>query len=229
MKNYQLEENIVYEDTEIIVCYKPAGLPVQSARMGAMDLESMLRNYLAVKLKGREMPYLAVIHRLDQPVEGILVFAKTPGAAKELNRQLTAHKMEKRYLAVVQGKPETPEAVLIDELEKDAKTNTSKVVSKKTQKSKQAELSYQLLKTIGEQSLLDISLKTGRHHQIRVQMAHAGMPLVGDSKYNPNWQATRSNPALCAAKLSFMHPKTRKQFTYEIRPQGEMFQSFLDL
>ncbi|MGI6095985.1 MAG: RluA family pseudouridine synthase [Lachnospiraceae bacterium] len=229
MNAFELENNILYEDQEILVCYKPAGFPVQSARIGTMDMESALRGYLAAKRTGREMPYLAVIHRLDQPVEGVLVFAKTQSAAKELNRQLTSHAMEKRYLAVVQGYPKEKEAILTDYLEKDGKTNTSRVVSKRTAQSKQAVLSYQLVQTIGEQSLLSICLKTGRHHQIRVQLSHAGLPLVGDTKYNPGEKGKQKSLALCASSLTFMHPKTRKQFTYTVQPHGEIFQPFLDL
>ena len=101
----KIEDYILFEDKEIIVCRKPAGIAVQNARIGAMDLESSLKNYLAMQASGgRRIPYLAVIHRLDQPVEGILVFGKTPEAAKSLSAQITAGKMEKIYLAVTYGK-----------------------------------------------------------------------------------------------------------------------------
>ena len=228
MKAYNLKEHILFEDESIIVCYKPAGLAVQNAKVGRMDLESMLRNYLASKMGGRQMPYLAVIHRLDQPVEGILVFAKTQDAARMLNQQLTSYQMKKEYLAVVKGVPKEKEAVLIHELEKDTKTNSSRVVKKKTSQSKRAELSYCLEKTIEETSLLRIVLKTGRHHQIRVQLSHMGMPLIGDNKYNPDVKEVKMTPALCAAKLSFLHPKTKKQLTFTVCPCGEIFQKFFD-
>lgn len=227
----KIDYKIEYEDEDILICYKPAGLPVQSARVGTMDLESALRQYLSSRNGRRDPSYLAVIHRLDQPVEGILVFAKTPEAAKELNRQMVSHEMEKKYLAVVDGIPQKTEGRLVDELEKDRKSNLSRVVLSKTAGSKTAVLSYCLEKTVGERSLLSIWLRTGRHHQIRVQLSHAGLPLAGDTKYNPKekerdgWRQL----GLCAVSLSFTHPGTRKKFTWAIQPQGEIFQFFLAL
>ena len=121
----KIEDYILFEDKEIIVCRKPSGIAVQNARIGAMDLESSLKNYLAMQDGGgRRIPYLAVIHRLDQPVEGILVFGKTPEAAKSLSAQITAGKMEKIYLAVTYGKQAEAgkkEKVLEDYLKKDFK------------------------------------------------------------------------------------------------------------
>ena len=132
----KIEDYILFEDKEIIVCRKPAGIAVQNARIGAMDLESSLKNYLAMQDGGgRRIPYLAVIHRLDQPVEGILVFGKTPEAAKSLSAQITAGKMEKIYLAVTYGKQAEAgkkEKVLEDYLKKDGKSNTSSVVNAHT-------------------------------------------------------------------------------------------------
>lgn len=219
MNNIKIEDTILYEDKEMIVCCKPAGFPVQSKRPGCMDLESALRNYLAAKGEGT---YLAVIHRLDQPVQGVLVFAKNKESAAKLSQQIQQGKMEKKYLAYVQGKPEEKEGHLVNELEKDARTNTSRVVEKKTSSSKRAELDYRVLKETREGSLVEIHLHTGRHHQIRVQMAYAGMPLFGDTKYNPGekdrtqWQQI----SLCAYKLSFFHPKTKKKMEFQVNPVG---------
>ena len=145
----KIEDYILFEDKEIIVCRKPAGIAVQNARIGAMDLESSLKNYLAMQAGGgRRIPYLAVIHRLDQPVEGILVFGKTPEAAKSLSAQITAGKMEKIYLAVTYGKQAEAgkkEKVLEDYLKKDGKSNTSSVVNAHTPGAKKARLSYEVL------------------------------------------------------------------------------------
>lgn len=238
MEKFQVETCILYEDTDILVCHKPAGLAVQNARMGRMDLESGLKNYLAEKQSKKVLsagmspdrpPYLAVIHRLDQPVEGLLVFAKTPLAAKELNRQLMAGKIGKYYLAVTDQKPGLPESILEDELKKDGKTNTSQVVPKGTPGSKHAKLSYRLLEEItdartagGKKYLLEIHLDTGRHHQIRVQMSHAGMPLVGDRKYHPEGMSGLPL-GLCAYRLEFIHPRTGKAMQYHISPTGAAF------
>lgn len=209
-----IEEQILYEDQHVLVCQKEAGIPVQTAKMAQMDLESMLKNYLAAKDDSGKIPYLAVIHRLDQPVCGVLVFAKTPFAAKELNKQVTNHTLGKYYLAKVDGEISKGSGTLTDFLLKDGKTNTSKVVKDGMPQSKKAVLHY---KKIAEDTL-EIELITGRHHQIRVQLAHAGMPLKGDRKYNPTGEGREKELALCAYRLQFVHPKTKKEMEFTYNP-----------
>ena len=239
-----IQENILYEDNELLVCRKPAGIAVQTARIAQMDMESLLKNYLAEEKRkeqkgeghvtgsfvtghsasGRKnmsavkpgenhrninQPYLAVIHRLDQPVSGVLVFAKTAFAAKELNKQITNHTMGKYYLAEVDGVIPKETDTLTDYLLKDAKTNTSRVVPKGTPGAKEATLHYRKK----DNTHLEIELVTGRHHQIRVQLSHAGMPIAGDGKYNPN-PGKESRLQLCAYRLEFRHPKTGKKMTF---------------
>ena len=176
-----LTPEIIYEDKDIIVCHKPAGVPTQSSRIGTKDMVSILKNHLikntAKKTASRE-PYLAVIHRLDQPVEGLLVFAKTPAAAKELSRQLTTSGFGKYYRAQALGIFEHNEGTLEDYLVKDGRTNTSRVCKENVPDAKYARLHYKVIHTdtlpSGEPfSQLEIYLDTGRHHQIRVQFAHA--------------------------------------------------------
>lgn len=175
-------------------------------------------------------PYLAVIHRLDQPVKGILVFAKTPFAAKELNKQLTSHNFGKYYLAAVEGTLPANEGTLEHYLVKDKQTNLSRVCNKDTKDAKLARLHYRVLeqgqgcfnwgRSFSQKttSPIEIRLDTGRHHQIRVQFSHIGCPLAGDTKYNKSlagekgWQEI----ALCAYKLEFLHPKTGKAMKFEI-------------
>lgn len=245
-----LSPEILYEDSHIIVCHKPAGLPVQTARIGTRDLESILRLHLAGasaessaenKTKARKTagfhtrsassgsPFLAVIHRLDQPVEGLLVFAKTPASAKELNRQLTSSGFGKYYRAVVCGAPSPSQGTLEDYVVKDARSNLSRICAKHTPGAKPARLHY---KTTGPcddiypgGSLVEIRLDTGRHHQIRVQMAHLGCPIAGDRKYGSAWTILESDsqaipPALmlCACRLEFTHPKSREKMEFEIQP-----------
>lgn len=228
MLNYKIEEMLVYEDEALLVCHKPSGLAVQNARFGTMDLESLIKNYLAGKTQDH-LPYLGVIHRLDQPVEGILVFAKTPKAAKELSRQMAEGSMGKKYLAVTDKRSEKEKGRLVDFLKRDGRTNTSSVVKEGTPGSKRAMLSYQLLQeqSIGAEKryLSEITLETGRHHQIRVQMAHAGMPLVGDRKYYPE-NKQQIPLGLCSYQLDFCHPKTGKQMHFQIVPKGDAFQGF---
>lgn len=225
---------IIYEDTQIIVCHKPAGIAVQTGRLGEQDIVSLLKNHLAATpARGRvSAPYLAVIHRLDQPVEGLLVFAKTQKAAKELNRQLTTSGFGKHYRALAAGIPVPSEGTLEDYLVKDARSNTSRVCTKDTPGAKLARLHYKTLETYPADnasplssgspllepvtSLVEITLDTGRHHQIRVQMSHLGCPLVGDRKYGYTGTKSAEPLKLCAYKLCFKHPSDGRELTFEL-------------
>jgi 23S rRNA pseudouridine1911/1915/1917 synthase len=220
------ENSIVEENDQFLVVYKPAGLAVQNRKASREDLEHLLLNYLSGKggQTRNGIPFLSVIHRLDQPVEGLLVFARTEEAAAELSRQIRENRMEKEYLAVAEGIPARPEGRLTDWLLKDGRTNTSAVVEREIRGAKKAILEYTCLKQLPEgRSLLRIRLLTGRHHQIRVQLAHAGMPLAGDRKYNPKaGREQKETPALCACRLSFFHPQTGEKLTYQVSPRGGM-------
>ena len=226
---------IIYEDKDIIICHKPAGIAVQTARPGEADMESALKNYL-------HSPYIGIIHRLDQPVEGLLVFAKNQKAAGALSRQNQGMSMSKIYYAVaaindMEADVELQkERVLLHYLVKDGKTNTSKVAAEKTREAKKAELVYQVMQTgDSETALIRIQLKTGRHHQIRVQLSHIGMPLLGDGKYGSGYSKELSrnknikNVALCACSLSFFHPDNKKKMEFMIEPAGEAFIPFLPI
>ena len=237
-------KNIIFEDDHIIVVYKPAGIATQTARLGQQDMVSELKNYLAKKPehKSNDVPYLGVVHRLDQPVSGILVFARTKQAAAELSRQVTNGQMQKYYYAVIYGAPAKELDRLEDYLYKDGKTNQSQIVKADFPNAKKAVLDYRLIKTLmayGESlsesheiSLMEIELITGRHHQIRVQMSHAGMSLLGDSKYGNcqskdlSQQIGCRGVALCAYKLEFIHPVTREKVTFEKKPDSEIFLPF---
>ncbi len=218
-----MNPQILYEDDSIIVCRKPAGIPTQTRKIGTPDLVSILKNHLAGEAsplrRAAKEPYLAVIHRLDQPVEGLLVFAKTPGAAKELNRQLTGAGFGKYYHAMVHGIPSPQEGTLKDYMVKDSRTNSSAVCPEGTPGSKLACLHYKVITPYPGRSLLDIRLDTGRHHQIRVQLAHAGCPIIGDRKYG-----SRKDPGtlmLCAYRLQFCHPGDERLLTFDL-PQQNM-------
>lgn len=212
---------IIEEDQDLIICCKPAGIPVQSPRMGQPDMESLLKNYRT--LRG-ERPEIYVVHRLDQPVEGVMVFAKNQKAAAGLTRQFRERTVDKIYHAVVEGTPCPPKGRLTDYLLRDGRTNTSRVVSRDTPGARQASLTYRVLEQEDgsgqEQSLVEIHLETGRHHQIRVQMAHSGHPLVGDKKYNPHCGEGYLPVRLRSVQLAFRHPATglKKEYKYPNEP-----------
>lgn len=227
---------IIYEDEQILVCHKPAGVPTQSSRIGTKDMVSILKNHLLQTRQKQELsrtkngakagtsrePYLAVIHRLDQPVEGLLVFAKTPIAAKELSRQLSTSGFGKYYRAQAVGLFEHTEGTLEDYLVKDGHSNTSRVCDANTSGAKLARLHYQVTGSgtlpSGEPfSQLEIHLDTGRHHQIRVQFANAGHPLVGDRKYGTPAASSSRQLMLCACRLEFMHPVTNKTMSFYLK------------
>lgn len=221
---------ILYEDADIILLRKPAGIPSQTARLGEKDMVSILKNYRAGK---QEEPYIALIHRLDQPVEGILLVAKTKEAAAELNRQSSDHNMEKRYRAVVHNRTKAPlvqgqRGTLTDYLLKNGRTNCSVAAEAGTKGAKKARLTYEVLRADEKLADLSIKLETGRHHQIRVQMAHAGYPLAGDTKYGrteEDWAGKGGRGiALCFVKISFLHPKTQKKMEFAIEPENPIFQ-----
>lgn len=235
-----MQKNIIFEDNYMLAAYKPAGIATQTARVGQRDMMSELKNYLAGKpeyQKGKE-PYLGLIHRLDQPVTGILVFAKTREAAADLNRQMREGVFHKYYYAVVYGKPDREEERLEHYLYKDGKTNCSMIVEESFPGAKKAVLRYRRIKTLmaleafQETTLVEIELFTGRHHQIRVQMAGEGMPLLGDNKYGGEKVKDFSreigcrNVALCAYKLEFKHPESGRAMCFEQIPKEEIFLPF---
>ena len=221
--------NTLYEDDELLVIKKDAGTPVQAGKMRIMDLEGIIKRELYMRNPKGGEPYLGIVHRLDQPVEGVMVFAKNPKAAAALSKQVTDGTMKKHYMALVCGKPSEKEGTLVDYIQKDGRSNTSKVVPKGTKDAKRSELNYKVLKENEETALLEIELLTGRHHQIRVQMANAGWPLYGDTKYNPAFAETTGyvQTALCAYKLSFVHPRTGKRMEFSIEPDNLLLSASL--
>ena len=215
-----MNPEIIYEDKDIIIVHKPSGIATQTKGIGSKDMVSILKNHIAKETGIKKEPYLAVIHRLDQPVEGLLVFAKTPAAAKDLNKQLTTSGFGKYYRAVLTGTLENTEGDLEDYLVKDKRSNMSKVCTKDTPEAKIARLHYKITDTFKKEdghtySSARITLDTGRHHQIRVQMKNAGVPLAGDRKYGGACTAY-SKLQLIACRLTFVHPVTKKKMNFEL-------------
>ena len=210
---------IIFEDEFIIVCKKPPGIPAQTPKSGVTDMVSLLKNYRVSK---GEPHYVGLVHRLDQPVEGVMVFAKDKKSAAALSAQMQAHTFEKYYYAMVEGTFSPACGTLENYLLRDGKSNVSSVVPKDTTGAKRAELSYETVKTMEDRSLVRIQLKTGRHHQIRVQLAHAGHPIIGDKKYGKNTPGYLPL-GLCSYHIGFIHPVTKKKVVYEITPSGAAF------
>lgn len=195
---------IIYEDRDIIVVYKEAGLAVQTKRPLEKDLESLMKAVLFER--DGKVPELYLIHRIDQRVDGLVLFARSKKAAANLSAQLTDGTMKKIYRARVTGKIPAEKGTLTNWLLRDGKTNSSRIVPEGTRGAKKAVLSYE---KEGE-DMLRIELMTGRHHQIRVQLAGAGMPIVGDVKYGGETAGQgRKEPGICltASELLFKHPR----------------------
>ena len=223
---------IILEEKDYILVHKEAFVAAQSARLGEMDLYSEVRNYLAQKYMKKE-PYLALINRLDQPVEGLVLFAKNKETAAKLSAQLQNGTLEKYYLAAVYGEVSVMQQTLTDYIRKNPTGNYSEIVSKDSRNGKEAILEYRVIRKNEAESLLEIHLLTGRHHQIRVQLSHAGYPLLGDIKYgNTASNAYNENKkiksvALCAYKVVFQHPVTGNRIEKEIIPMQEELQKMI--
>ena len=212
---------ILIEDKDLIAVYKRAGEPTQTKRLGEQDIVSLVKNHIKEKEK-KDNPYVAVINRLDQPVEGVVLLAKNKEAAAKLSAGLQNGEIKKYYYAVVYGHMKEDKGTLTHYLKKDGKTNLSSVVSENDPEGKKAILHYEVVKEEAKSQLVRIHLVTGRHHQIRVQFAREEHPLLGDKKYGTpesiraGKQEGFMNPALCAYKLIFTHPKTKKECVVEV-------------
>lgn len=225
-----MRTEILYEDESLLVVHKMAGMATESGRLGEMDVVSELKNYLAGKNPSKDMgkdSYIGMVHRLDQPVEGLLVFGKTKEATKELSSQIAkqADGFCKVYKAVVYGKMEKEEETLIHYVRKipgQSKTVIRKGEGLKGKEERKAELSYKVIHTEGEESELEIHLGTGRYHQIRAQLSFIGHPILGDSKYGTEEsiaygkKTNNKGLKLFAKELTFLHPKTKKEMHFAL-------------
>ncbi|BBF44671.1 similar to tRNA pseudouridine synthase C, group TruC1 [Lachnospiraceae bacterium KM106-2] len=228
---------ILFEDKHIIVCVKEPGMLSQSDRSMAPDMVNAIKNHIYEK-EGTINPYVGLIHRLDRGVGGVMVFAKTPQAAKNLSSQMQKDSFCKKYRAVVtkdlSSESEEEAVVLENYLVKDGRSNLSRIVSKSEQGAKLAKLEYKVLGVTTDPthqfpiSLLDVRLYTGRHHQIRVQLSNAMNGIWGDTKYNQQFVKQRgwSNIALYAYSLMFAHPATNKRMEFEHLPEQIPFAYF---
>ena len=202
--------NILYEDNHLLVAIKPINVPVQEDQSKDLSFLDMLKQYLKEKYQKPGNVYLGLVHRLDRPVGGLMVFAKTSKAMERLSKQVREHQVEKKYYAVVLGNI-NKKGNFIDRLLKDERRNIVYVNSK----GKEARLSYEKIDQKKEYSLVSVSLETGRSHQIRVQFSSHGYPLYGDQKYNKKAKVGQQI-ALYSYFLSFLHPVTKEKLTFSL-------------
>ena len=210
---------ILYEDNHIIVVEKKPNIPSQADKTEDLDMLTIIKQYLKEKYQKPGNVYLGLVHRLDRPVGGVMVFSKTSKAASRLSEQVRTKTFKKKYLAVVDGKLDENEGTLEDYLYKDERNNMSKVVSKEKKNSKFAKLDYKVLKynEVKNLSLLEINLHTGRHHQIRVQLSNFGHSIFGDQKYGTRGKGKQI--ALWAYELEIIHPITKEKMVFKSLPE----------
>jgi len=213
MKSTEDNLLILHEDNHIIIVNKRVGDIVQGDKTGDIPLSEIVKNYIADKYQKKGNVFLGVVHRLDRPTSGIIIFARTSKALERLNKMLRDRVIKKTYWAIVKNKPDMNKNTLTHYLKKNPKNNKSTAFPNPTQEAKKAILHYNLLKTLDNYFLLEVDLETGRHHQIRVQLAAIKSPIKGDLKYG----AKRSNPdggiSLHARAIEFIHPVSKELIT----------------
>lgn len=215
------ELTILYEDNHIIVVLKPQNIPSCEDESKDRDMLTIIKDYIREKYNKQGNVYLGLVHRLDRPTGGVMVFAKSSKAASRLTEQMKAGDFEKRYYAVLCGVPKEEQAILTHYLKKNAINNMVYVCPPLTEGAKFAELGYRVLEVKGEYCLADIRLHTGRSHQIRVQMNAIGCPVYGDMRYGGE-KAKKGYLALWAYYLAFTHPVSQKRLVFRVQPPKDV-------
>ena len=212
------ELQVLFEDNHIIVVVKPQNIPSQPDISGDEDMLTIIKKYLVEKYKKAGNAFVGLVHRLDRPTGGVMVFAKTSKAASRISQDIREGDFQKTYLTVVSGKPKEEEGKLVHYLKKNSMTNTVHVVPSATEGAKRAELLYETLEAKGKYNLLRIRLITGRGHQIRVQLAAEVTPICGDVRYGSK---ETCKLALWATELKFDHPISKKRMVFIAYPPEE--------
>ncbi len=210
--------NVLYEDNHVIVVVKEPNIPSQADKTGDEDMLTIVKKYIKEKYNKPGDVYLGLVHRLDRPVGGVMVFARTSKAASRLSEEVRNKTFSKKYLAIVNGKMEKESSTFNDYMWKDEKKNTSYVVKEGKKNAKLASLDYEVVEYNPKEdlSLVKIDLHTGRHHQIRVQFSSRMHAIYGDNKYHGRGQG--SGICLWAYELSFIHPTLKKEMTFTCYP-----------
>jgi len=212
--------NVLYEDNHVVVVLKPHNIPSQADESGDKDMLTMVKEYVKEKYNKEGDAFIGLVHRLDRPTGGIMVFARNSKSASRLSKQIAENQMNKTYYAVTTQVPKQKSGILVNQLKKDEKNNIVKIVPISEKGSKEAKLSYKVLTTEGDNALLEVKLITGRGHQIRVQLAGINCPLFGDNKYGNSKTKSTSNLGLWAGRLEFNHPVTKQKMTFVCPPDS---------
>lgn len=224
-----VQAKIYYEDNHLLIVEKPANMPVQADNSRDLDLLTFYKQFIKERDNKPGNVYLGLVHRLDRPVAGLIIFAKTSKAASRLSDALRRRALDRSYLAVVHGQPKKDSGQLTDYLWKDKKKNQSYVVASDHRGAKKAQLTYQVLDQTRDFSLVRIQLQTGRSHQIRVQMEHLGHPLYGDQKYGAKVNQVGQQIALWAYQVHLQHPVKKEDLTVQALPPATGIWSHFDL
>ncbi|MDY7394535.1 RNA pseudouridine synthase [Aureibaculum sp. 2210JD6-5] len=210
MKSTKDNIQVLYEDNHIIIVNKRVGVIVQGDKTGDTPLSEIVKQYIAIKYNKKGNVFLGVVHRIDRPTSGIVIFARTSKALERLNKMLRDKEIKKTYWAIVKNKPEKEKDTLVHYLKKNPKNNKSTAFPKPTNDAKKAVLHYQLIKTLDNYFLLEVDLETGRHHQIRVQLSAIKSPIKGDLKYGAKRSNTDGGINLHARAIEFVHPVSKE-------------------
>lgn len=217
-RNFTMDDvAVLHEDNSILVVVKPQNIPSQADASGDLDLLTLLKDYIKNKYDKPGNVYLGLVHRLDRPTGGVMVFAKNSKAAERLSKQIVDGEMTKTYLTTVVGTPKQRKDTLVNYLKKNSLTNTVYVATFGDHDAKRAELSYEVLDSDERLSLVKVQLGTGRSHQIRVQMSAINCPVYGDARYGGNI-VRGQNLALWAYKLELTHPITKERMVFVAYP-----------
>ena len=220
---------ILYEDNHIIAVYKRSSDLVQGDKTGDISLDTEIKKYLAEKYKKPGDVFLGVVHRLDRPVSGVILFARTSKALERLNEMFRTRQINKTYLAIVKERPPEDEATITHFLKKNEAQNKSYVYDNEVKGSKVASLTYRLKGRSDRYYLLEVELHSGRHHQIRAQLAKIGCPVKGDLKYGFPRSNEDGSISLLARKLEFLHPVRKEKISITAHfPEGDIWSVFMD-